>query len=79
MKLLSIVVPCYNEEKALPYFYEETKKIKMTGGSKAYNWLGVHNFQRKLRILRREENGVWENTLRLVKKEEKKIRLVRGA
>lgn len=27
MKLLSIVVPCYNEEKALPYFYEETKKI----------------------------------------------------
>lgn len=27
MKLLSIVVPCYNEEKALPYFYEKTTQI----------------------------------------------------
>lgn len=27
MKLLSIVVPCYNEEEALPYFYEEVTKI----------------------------------------------------
>ncbi len=27
MKLLTIVVPCYNEEKALPYFYEEINKI----------------------------------------------------
>lgn len=36
MKLLSIVVPCYNEEQALPYFYEEITKLadKM---SKAYD------------------------------------------
>lgn len=27
MKLLSVVVPCYNEEKALPYFYEEISKM----------------------------------------------------
>ncbi len=27
MKLLSVVVPCYNEEKALPYFYEEMSKM----------------------------------------------------
>lgn len=27
MKRLSIAVPCYNEEKALPYFYEEITKI----------------------------------------------------
>lgn len=27
MEILSIVVPCYNEEKALPYFYEEINKI----------------------------------------------------
>lgn len=27
MKLLSVVVPCYNEQEALPYFYEEIKKI----------------------------------------------------
>lgn len=27
MEKISIVVPCYNEEKALPYFYEEVDKI----------------------------------------------------
>ena len=27
MEKISIVVPCYNEEKALPYFYDEIKKI----------------------------------------------------
>ena len=26
MKLLSVIVPCYNEESALPYFYEEMTK-----------------------------------------------------
>lgn len=25
--LLSLVVPCYNEEEALPYFYEEARKV----------------------------------------------------
>lgn len=27
MEILSIVVPCYNEEEAIPYFYEEVLKI----------------------------------------------------
>ena len=26
MEKISVVVPCYNEEKALPLFYEELKK-----------------------------------------------------
>lgn len=26
-KLISIVVPCFNEQEVLPYFYEEIKKI----------------------------------------------------
>ena len=26
MKLLSVVVPCYNEEENVPYFYEELLK-----------------------------------------------------
>lgn len=36
MKLISIVVPCYNEEQALPYFYDEVTRLsdKM---SKAYS------------------------------------------
>ena len=27
MKKISIVVPCYNEEAALPFFYEEITKV----------------------------------------------------
>ncbi len=34
MKVLSIVVPCYNEEKALPYFYDEINKISKDMGRK---------------------------------------------
>ncbi len=33
MKLVSVVVPCYNEEEVLPMFYEEI--IKVTNGMKA--------------------------------------------
>ena len=25
-KLLSIIIPCYNEEQAIPLFYQETMK-----------------------------------------------------
>ena len=24
---ISLIVPCYNEQEALPIFYEETKKV----------------------------------------------------
>ena len=34
MKLLSVVVPCYNEEKALPYFYDEICNIAEVMGRK---------------------------------------------
>ena len=27
-KVLSIIVPCFNEEECLPLFYEEVKKIQ---------------------------------------------------
>ena len=26
-KLISVVVPCYNEEEALPFFFEEIDKV----------------------------------------------------
>ena len=30
MEILSIIVPCYNEQEVLPLFYEETKKVLST-------------------------------------------------
>ena len=27
MKKISIIVPCYNEEQAIPFFYEEINKV----------------------------------------------------
>ena len=30
MEKCSLVIPCYNEEEALPIFYEETEKIIAT-------------------------------------------------
>ena len=27
MKKLSIIVPCFNEEESIPYFYDEVKKV----------------------------------------------------
>ncbi|MBO4902903.1 MAG: glycosyltransferase family 2 protein [Lachnospiraceae bacterium] len=34
MSLLSVVVPCYNEEEAIPYFYEEMQKVRGVFGEK---------------------------------------------
>lgn len=28
MKKLSVIVPCFNEEESIPYFYEEKKSYK---------------------------------------------------
>ena len=36
MKKISILVPCYNEEKSLPLFYQEIRKL--TDNEKGYEW-----------------------------------------
>ena len=28
MEKISVIVPCYNEEKALPLFYEEIERVR---------------------------------------------------
>ena len=32
MEKISVVVPCYNEEKSLPFFYDEMKKVMKIDG-----------------------------------------------
>ena len=34
MSLISVVVPCYNEEAALPFFYEEMQRVKADFGKR---------------------------------------------
>ena len=34
MSLLSVIVPCYNEEAAIPFFYDEMKKVREQFASK---------------------------------------------
>ncbi|MBQ1737234.1 MAG: glycosyltransferase, partial [Muribaculaceae bacterium] len=36
MKKISILIPCYNEEKSLPLLYPEL--VKLMEGNKAYDW-----------------------------------------
>lgn len=38
MKLLSVIVPCYNEEENVPYFYEEFIKNEPFFREKGINW-----------------------------------------
>lgn len=38
MKLLSVIVPCYNEEENVPYFYEEFKKNEGFLQEKEIDW-----------------------------------------
>lgn len=38
MKLLSAVVPCYNEEENVPDFYREFMKTKNISAAGMWNW-----------------------------------------
>ena len=44
-KKISVIVPCYNEEKALPYFYDEITKVSESM---------IDQIGNRLRQLRRE-------------------------
>ena len=53
-KLLSVVVPCYNEEKALPFFYEEICKVVKE----------IKNLDYELIFI---DDGSTDNTLNIIK------------
>ena len=37
-KLISIVVPCFNEQESIPYFYKEVDKISKNIESTVHYW-----------------------------------------
>ena len=55
MKILSVIVPCFNEEQALPFFYEEIKKISVKMKVVSFEYLFI-------------DDGSNDNTLSVIKK-----------
>lgn len=64
MKKIAIVVPCYNEQEAIPYFYEEINKISKTMNNRSdFEFLFVNdgskdNTLNVLRELSKKDNRV---------------------
>lgn len=54
MEKCSIVVPCYNEEEALPLFYEETEKVLATMPMLEFEYMFV-------------DDGSWDGTLEVMR------------
>lgn len=55
MKILRVIVPCFNEEQALPFFYEEIKKISVKMKDVSFEYLFI-------------DDGSNDNTLPVIKK-----------
>ena len=55
MKILSVIVPCFNEEQALPFFYEEIKKVSEKMEEVAFEYLFI-------------DDGSNDSTLSVIKK-----------
>ena len=62
--MLSVIVPCYNEEEALPYFYEEINKISKKMDYLNFEYIFVND-------------GSKDKTLEILKKYAKKDKRVR--
>ncbi len=61
---ISVIVPCYNEEKAIPYFYDEITKISDKMKSLEFEYLFIND-------------GSKDNTLNILKEYSKKDKRVR--
>ena len=65
-KLLSVIVPCYNEQESLPYFYKEIKKVEKKMDYVDFEYIFVND-------------GSKDKTLDILRdfaKEDKKVRYV---
>ena len=61
MKLISIVVPCYNEEETVEIFYRETEKINQMLQGYLFEYIFVNDGSKdgtlnKLRVLSKNKN-----------------------
>ena len=45
-KLLSVIVPCYNEQESLPLFYKEIKKIEKEMSYADFEYIFVNDGSR---------------------------------
>ena len=63
MKKISIIIPCYNEEAAIPFFYEEINKVSKTI-KKNFEFIFVND-------------GSKDNTIKIVKEYAKKDKRVK--
>ncbi len=64
--MISIVIPCYNEEESLPYFYKEINKIMKIMGDVRFELIFVND-------------GSRDNTLKILKdlsKEDKRVKYI---
>lgn len=66
MKKISIVVPCYNEQEAIPYFYEEISKVSTTMTEVEFEFLFVNDGSKDktLEVLR--ELGKKDNRIKYI-------------
>ena len=64
MKKISVIVPCYNEEEALPIFYNEIKNVMKE----------LPNYELELLLI---NDGSKDNTLEVIKKLRKKDKTIR--
>ncbi len=63
---ISVVVPCYNEEEALPYFYEEITKVKNIMKNVEFEYLFVNDGSKDKTL----------DVLRDLSKKDKKVRYI---
>ena len=63
-KLISIVIPCYNEEEAIPYFYTEITKVAKEMNKSNFEFIFVND-------------GSKDDTLKILKEMSKKDKRVR--
>lgn len=63
MDKISLVIPCYNEEQALPYLYEELNKVSQKMSGQAFEFVFVNDGSRDktleiVKNFRKEDNRV---------------------